>query len=104
MTGRIAMLNAGSSSVKFAICEASRKVDVLFRGQIEGIGVAPHLKVRNAQGATVAEQTWPANGFDHDAATREILATGTSLNAGTPVMGIGHRIVHGGMKYEAPVR
>jgi acetate kinase len=104
MTGRIAVINAGSSSVKFAICQASRNVDILFRGQIEGIGVAPRLKVRNAQGAMVAEQTWPADGFDHNAATREIITTGASLNSGTPAIGIGHRVVHGGMKYEGPIR
>jgi acetate kinase len=104
MTGRVAVINAGSSSIKFAICQASGNADILFRGQIEGIGVAPRLKVRDAQGATVAERTWPVDGFDHDAATREILATGTRLNSGTPAIGIGHRVVHGGMKYEAPVR
>jgi acetate kinase len=49
MTGRIAVINAGSSSIKFAICQTSRNADILFRGQIEGIGVAPHLKARNAQ-------------------------------------------------------
>jgi acetate kinase len=104
MTGSIAVINAGSSSVKFAICQASRDADILFRGQIEGIGVAPRLKVGNAQGATVAEQTWPADGFDHDAATREILTTGARLVSGTPVMGIGHRIVHGGVKFNTPIR
>jgi acetate kinase len=104
MTGRVAVINAGSSSIKFAICQASGNADILFRGQIEGIGVAPRLKVRDAKGATVAERTWPVDGFDHDAATREILATGTRLNSGTPAIGIGHRVVHGGMKYEAPVR
>src|ERR1700761_5491148 len=102
MTGSIAVINAGSSSVKFAICQTSRNADILFRGQIEGIGVAPRLKVRNAQGATLAEQTWPANGFDHHAATREILTTGASLVSGAPVMGIGHRVVHGGVKFNAP--
>jgi acetate kinase len=104
MTGRIAVINAGSSSIKFAICQASRNADILFRGQIEGIGVAPRLKVRNAEGATVAEQTWPVDGFDHAAAAREIITTGASLNSGTPAIGIGHRVVHGGVKYEAPIR
>jgi len=77
---------------------------VLFRGQVEGIGLSPHLKVSNGRGEVVAENTWSAAGFDHDAAVREILATGAKLLAGTPVTGIGHRIVHGGMKYHAPAR
>ncbi len=104
MSGCIAVINAGSSSVKFALCDASGSADVLFRGQVEGIGVAPHLKVRNAVGEVLVEQSWNADGFDHDAATREILTAARRLISGTPVLGIGHRIVHGGMKYTAPVR
>ena len=45
MSGCIAVINAGSSSVKFALYEAAGEVNVLFRGQVEGIGVAPHLKI-----------------------------------------------------------
>ena len=104
MSGCIAVMNAGSSSVKFALFEASADIDALFSGQIEGIGVAPRLKVRDAQGKIVAEHSWAAAGFDHDAATREIITTGRSLLAGTPVVGFGHRVVHGGMKHDAPVR
>jgi acetate kinase len=104
MTGNIAVINAGSSSVKFAIFKASRTADILFRGQIEGIGVAPRLTVKDAQGRMLAERTWPADGFNHDAATREILTTGASLVSGTPVIGIGHRVVHGGIKFGAPIR
>ena len=104
MSGCIAVINAGSSSIKFAIFEASGKADTLFRGQIEGIGVSPHLKVRDARGGTLVERTWPAAGFNHDAATREILTTARGLVAGAPVEGIGHRVVHGGMKFDSPIR
>lgn len=37
-------------------------------------------------------------------ATREILKTGAELIRGTPVVAVGHRVVHGGTKYAAPVR
>jgi acetate kinase len=104
MSGCIAVINAGSSSVKFALCEASDNADILFRGQVEGIGVAPSMKVRDAGGQVIVERTWEAAGFDHDAATREILAEGRRVISGTPVIGIGHRVVHGGMHYAAPVR
>ena len=104
MSGCIAVINAGSSSVKFALFDASSSTDALFRGQVEGIGVSPHLRVRNAAGEVLVEHSWNADGFDHDAATREILTTAQRLISGTPVIGIGHRIVHGGMKYDAPVR
>jgi acetate kinase len=103
MSGYIAVVNAGSSSIKFALCDASNDTNVLFRGQIEAIGVAPKLHVKDAQGKTIEQRSWPAEGFDHKAATREILATGSGLAKGTPILGVGHRIVHGGMKYGAPV-
>ena len=70
MSGCIAVINAGSSSVKFALYEASSKADPLFRGQIEGIGVSPHLKAKDAHGAILIERTWPADGFKHHGRTQ----------------------------------
>ena len=104
MSKAIAVLNAGSSSIKFALYDAAGEHSLLFRGQVEGIGVAPHLTVHDAHGETVAERSWSAPEFNHLAATREILKTGAELLRGAPVIGIGHRVVHGGTKYAAPVR
>ena len=88
MTGCIAVLNAGSSSIKFALYEAGRDGALLFRGQVEGIGVAPRLKVADAAGETVAERSWPAGELDHRGATREILQLGRELLAGRPRAGV----------------
>ena len=104
MSGCIAVINAGSSSVKFALYDADTDVSMRFRGQVEGIGIAPHLKIRNAAGDVVTERNWPAADFDHYAATRELLTIGVTLIEGAPVAGIGHRVVHGGMQNAAPVR
>jgi acetate kinase len=104
LSGVVAVINAGSSSVKFALHEATPDAELLFRGQIEGIGVHPHLKVRDAKDQAVAERSWGAKELDHAAATREILTTARNLISGTPVLGVGHRVVHGGVKYTAPVR
>ena len=104
MSGSIAVLNAGSSSIKFALYPSEIDADALYRGQIAGIGVAPHLTVRNVRGEVVEDRTWPAADLDHDTATRQILQTGIRLAAGMPVQGIGHRVVHGGLLYDAPIR
>jgi acetate kinase len=104
MQGCIAVLNAGSSSIKFALYEAGPSEQVLFRGQIEKIGVSPSLRVVNAEGQSVMEKAWPASGFDHQAATREIINTAVELIRGMPVLAVGHRVVHGGTKYAAPIR
>jgi len=100
----LAVINAGSSSIKFALYGGEAAECLLFRGQVEQIGVAPRLHVVDGKGAVVAEQQWAADGFDHRAATGEIIKTATGLVRGTPVTAVGHRVVHGGMKYSAPVR
>ena len=103
-TGCIAVLNAGSSSIKFALYESGGDGALLFRGQIERIGAGPHLEVRDAAGTVVAERRWPGGALDHHGATAEILAQGQALLAGRPVLAFGHRVVHGGTRFAAPVR
>jgi acetate kinase len=102
--GCIAVLNAGSSSIKFAIYESGDDHALLFRGQVEGLGQEPHLRVANAAGAVMAERRWAAAGLDHHGATDEIMKVGRELLAGQPVLAFGHRVVHGGVEYAAPVR
>ena len=102
--GAIAVLNAGSSSIKFALYEDGPQAVLLFRGQIERIGVGPHLHVRHANGSVVAERTWPNDALDHHRATDEILKLGRDLLKDRPVVAFGHRVVHGGIHYDAPVR
>ena len=62
MTGCLAVLNAGSSSIKFALYEAGHDGPLLFRGQVENIGLAPYLKAADAAGAVVAERRWTGGG------------------------------------------
>jgi acetate kinase len=103
VTGCIAVLNAGSSSIKFAHYEAGHDGALLFRGQIENVGLAPHLKAVDAAGAVVAERRWANGVLDHHAATAEILKVGRELLAGRPVIAFGHRVVHGGTEFARPV-
>ena len=102
--GCIAVLNAGSSSIKFALYEAGVDGVLLFRGQVERIGLASHLKAANDKGEVVAERNWPTGRLDHRGATAEILRLGLELLKGRPVLAVGHRVVHGGMAFTAPVR
>ena len=104
MSDLIAVINAGSSSVKFAIYQATRDERCLFRGQVEGIGVAPRLEVTDDKGGVVEDRILPAQGFDHDATMREIIETGRALLKEGSSIALGHRVVHGGLDYAAPVR
>ncbi len=104
MTNSIAVINAGSSSIKFALFDATKEERRRFRGQIEGIGTAPHLHVVDATGAKVDDRSFEPQGFDHGAATREIIGLARRLLVEGSVVGVGHRVVHGGVKYASPVR
>jgi acetate kinase len=102
--GCIAVLNAGSSSVKFALYEAGDNGALLFRGQVEQLGLAPRMKVVDGKGETVTRRKWTNDQLDHRRATEEILKLGRELLSGRPVIGIGHRVVHGGTRFDAPAR
>ena len=104
MNGCIAVLNAGSSSIKFALHDAAADGAARFRGQVQGIGSQPSLAVRDHAGYVVLERSWPAEGFGHDAATRELLQAVIGLLGGERPVAVGHRVVHGGMDFGAPVR
>ena len=60
MTDAILTINAGSSSVKFALFARGQPLapQAALRGEIEGIGAQPRLKAQDAQGAVLAELTF----------------------------------------------
>ena len=47
MSETIAVLNAGSSSIKFALYSEGPQQPAAFRGQVEGIGTAPRLSIKH---------------------------------------------------------
>ena len=56
MADAILALNAGSSSIKFALYRltAADGIELAAKGAVEGIGTAPRLTARDAFGATLA--------------------------------------------------
>lgn len=102
MSECVAVLNAGSSSIKFALYAVRPELSIMFRGLVEKIGVAPRMIVRDGAGASVFERGWPAQGFDHRAGTEMVLQIARELLDGAPILGVGHRVVHGGTDFAAP--
>jgi hypothetical protein len=64
--GMIAVLNAGSSSLKSALHDPATTGTASLRGQIQGIGSKPSLAVRNAAGDIVREQSRSAEAIPCD--------------------------------------
>jgi len=101
MADAILTLNAGSSSLKFALFwRAGAK---FLSGAVEGIGVAPHFFVKNAGGEHLHDQKFAA-GLDHEQLLAPLLTWIDSHLGGEKLVAAGHRIVHGGTKYAAPVK
>ena len=99
----VAVVNAGSSSVKFGIYDSEGDEPLLLRGQVEQIGVTPTLVAKDEAGNEVARQSWPAEGFGHAEAMNAIIETLRELLPGSSVLGVGHRVVHGGMNFAKPI-
>lgn len=98
-TDAILTLNAGSSSIKFALYEAHERLDVRMRGQVENIGGAAMLQVKAANDE---KSTRPVDVKDHAGALRQILDVVQSNSNGARVAAVGHRITHGGPDFAEP--
>ncbi len=104
MKEMILTLNAGSSSVKFALFEAAAEPQLIFRGQVDGIGSDARMKMKGADGKIISKR-------DLDEATTKtpsdglavIIETINTLAPDANITAVGHRIVHGGVDYDGPV-
>ncbi len=106
MSELILTLNAGSSSVKFALFEAGdSELELAAKGQVEGIGSAPHFVARDNNGALLAESYWEpvGAGEGHTVAFRQIWNWLKDTTEDKPLLAVGHRVVHGGEQYTRPV-
>lgn len=107
MTGRVILvLNAGSSSLKFqTLASDDGHLALQLRGQIEGIGTRPRLTARNARGEPVEDrELTPEEGSDRDGCLQTLAEWLREHLEGRELAGVGHRVVHGGVRYSRPVR
>lgn len=98
-------LNAGSSSIKFALYEHGGVAPRLIsRGLIEGIGEAPRFTARAPDQTVLGAYTWPASGaLSHEDLLKPLLAWITSHLGEEALVAVGHRVVHGGNAFYQPV-
>ena len=103
----ILVLNAGSSSVKFALIDASQIYNErdLARGAIDGIGQNPRWSVKDASGTMLDASDLPNEpALTHRMAIQIILEWIDARYGLASLAAAGHRVVHGGPNFVAPVR
>ena len=107
MTRALVSLNAGSSSIKFGLyrLDDAGHPHHAAGGKIEGIGTAPHLAARADDGSLAVDRRW-ADGaaMTHEDLLGELIAWAQGHLGDNRIVGVGHRVVHGGTDFASPVR
>lgn len=96
------VLNAGSSSLKFCVFERpeGERWRLEARGQIDGIGTSSRLSVKDEHGETIAKQDVAVS--DANEALDMLAAWLRSRYDRSRLLGVGHRVVHGGASFNGP--
>jgi acetate kinase len=104
MKNNILVVNAGSSSIKFAVWPiGGTDKAALLKGQISSLGHLPHFKAFSAAGNTLADFAWKQTDLSRETLFRRLTAWIAEHTAGATLAAAGHRVVHGGTRFNAPV-
>ena len=106
MANALLVVNAGSSSIKFSVyaIDDRRGLVLSSKGQMDGIGTRPRLRVRGGDGTSLLEHEFGAGEVAD--VTEAMARVGKWLREhlqGAVPVAVGHRIAHGGPVYAAPV-
>jgi acetate kinase len=99
------VLNAGSSSLKFCVYRRPEADawGLAARGQIEGIGTSPRFSAKDESGQKLDDRELDKNAVRDGRSALDALAQWLrSSYGGSRVLGVGHRVVHGGARYAGP--
>lgn len=104
-TSAIFVVNAGSSSIKFKLYRVDGDdIDLVVGGALDGIGRLPRLKVKGHDGEVLVDQSFPKDEIPHASAAQHVIGDWVAPRIeGIDLIGIGHRVVHGGPTYSHPV-
>ena len=105
MANAFVVINAGSTSVKFAAYTANNanSLALVCRGQLDGIGSQPKFAAKNAKGEPIDAKTWNnERRFDREDALKFVITWLERHEAGLKVVAVGHRVVQGGVAHERP--
>ncbi|HEY7303634.1 MAG TPA: acetate/propionate family kinase [Bryobacteraceae bacterium] len=98
------VLNAGSSSLKFCVFGRSdaEPWHLKSRGQIEGIGTSPRISAKAADGGILIDRRAEGDVRSYQDAINALGAWFKLMYEGGQVVGVGHRVVHGGARFTGP--
>ena len=106
MADAVVVLNAGSSSIKYSLFAfAERDLDVVTRGQIEGLFTSPKFVSKDKEGRILSEKAWgDGKSLGHEGALDHLVAYLRGDLKEHRLVGAGHRVAHGGPEIAQPLR
>jgi acetate kinase len=101
----VLVINAGSSSIKFAVfaADTATALAAALKGTITGIGTAPRFLARSADGETLVDRSWDRGaGPSEETLLEDLVDWIETQMGGRRLAAAGHRVVHGGAEFLAP--
>jgi len=96
-------VNAGSSSIRFALYNATESLPRRTRGKIERIGL-PDTTLTFDDSTDARAQNRAIEASDHSSAASALIDWLDEADLLSAIRAVGHRVVHGGARYSAPAR
>jgi len=106
MTEAIVVVNAGSTSLKCAAYQVDgpAALTLIVHGEVDGMKTDPKFVAKDAAGKKLDAHDWGrGQEIDHRIAFKFVITWLQRAIAGVKVVGVGHRVVLGGTRFEVPV-
>src|ERR1051325_8705842 len=105
MADALLILNAGSSSLKFAVYVDGDHPEPIVDGQFQSLLMHPRFSAHDRGGNLVGDRDWGSGHvLGHEGAIEHLVAWGRGGVLGPHhISAVGHRVVHGGVRFSGPV-
>lgn len=101
MKDAVLVINAGSSSIKFAVFGRDHEIEKLYSGIVDHIATTPDIIIYDASKKIILSKKFSSN--DYEQIVQELISSINSCLQNFVIKSIGHRVVHGGTNYLQPV-
>lgn len=101
MKNAILVINAGSSSIKFAVFSEEMETKKLYRGIVDHISIAPDIVIYDTSKKVVLSRVLSST--DYEQIVTELITSINLCLKDFTIIAVGHRVVHGGVHYLQPI-
>jgi len=97
----ILVINAGSSSIKFAIFPITTSITKLYYGMVDHVATAPELIIHDVDKKVVFSKVFELS--DYEGVVANLITSINTFLKNFTLIAVGHRVVHGGTEYLNPI-